>query len=109
MLRLALGMMICVVLFAGCSLYRVDSKDASSDFFPPKSSPDQVLCLEKVDKPYDVIGIVRITTGGMVPREEVVTKMRYEAAILGADAIMDIVSDREPLRVNYTAKAIVFK
>jgi hypothetical protein len=109
MLRAAVLVMVSSVLFAGCSLYRVDSKDVSSDFYPPKNSADQVVYLEKVDKPYEVIGRVKITTDRMSPREEIVAKMRYEAAILGADAVTDITSDRAPFRVEYTAKAVVFK
>ena len=109
MLRAAVLVMISFVFFAGCSLYRVDSKDVSSDFYPPKASADQVVYLEKVDKPYDVIGLVKITTDRTSPREEVVAKMRYEAAILGADAITDMASDHAPFRVEYTAKAVAFK
>mgnify|MGYP001769242952 CR=1 FL=1 len=109
MLRAAVLIMFCSLSFAGCSLYRIDSKDVSSDFYPPKDSADQVVFLEKLDKPYDVIGLVRITTDRTSPREEVVARMRYEAAILGADAITEITSDHAPFRVEYTAKAVVFR
>jgi hypothetical protein len=109
MLRAVVLIIVSFMLFTGCSLYRVDSKDLSSDFYPPKDSVDQVVYLEKLDKPYDVIGLVKITTDRISPREEVVAKMRYEAAIIGADAVTDIVSVHAPLRVEYTAKAIVFK
>lgn len=109
MSRVAVLIMFFSVFFAGCSLYRVDSKDMSSDFYPPKGSADQVVYLEKLDKPYDIIGIVKVTTERVSAFEEVVARMRYEAAILGADAITDIALDRAPFRVEYTAKAVVFK
>ncbi len=109
MLRSAVLMMVCSVLLAGCTLCRVDSKDLSSDFYPPKDSADQVVYLEKLDKPYDLIGVVKITTERLSPREDVLARMRYEAAILGADAITEIESDQQPFRVQYTAKAVVFK
>jgi len=109
MLRAVVLVIVSSVILAGCSLYRVDSTDLSSDFFPPKNSADQVVYLEKLDKPYEVIGLVKITTDRVNSQEEVVAKMRYEAAILGADAITDIVSDPAPFRVEYTAKAVAFK
>ena len=107
--RTAVLIIISSVLFTGCSLYRVDSNAVSSDFYPPKDSADKVVYLEKLDKPYEVIGLVKITTDRTSPREEVLAKMRYEAAVLGADAVIELASDHAPFRVEYTAKAVVFK
>jgi len=99
MLRAIVLIIVTSVLFTGCSLYRVDSQDVSSDFYPPKNSADQVVYLDTLDKPYEVIGLVRITTDRTSPMGDVVAKMRYEAAILGADAVTDIVSEHAPFRV----------
>ena len=109
MRRSAVLTMVCAVLFAGCSLYRVDSKNVSSDFYPPKDSVDQVVYLEKVEKPCDVIGIVKVTAEGENSREEVISKMRHEGEMLGADAITDISSEHDSFHVRYTAKAVVYK
>ena len=109
MVRSVVLMVSFSIFLAGCSLYRVDSQDLSSDFYPPKDSSDQVVYFEKLDKPYDLIGIVKITTERMVPLDDVMARMRYEAAVLGADAITDIVAQQQPFRVEYTAKAVVFK
>ena len=112
----------CVVL-VGCSLYKIDSQDTTLDFYPPKASPDKVAFLEKVDQPHEVIGIVTVDAERNRPLDEVVAKMKYEAAILGGDAITDIRRDidegagKRPekflsnayIRIRYTAKVVVFK
>ena len=43
---------------SGCTVYQIDSKDISQDFYAPKTSIDDVVYLEKVDKPYTEIGTV---------------------------------------------------
>jgi hypothetical protein len=109
MLRPAVVIIIFSVIVAGCSLYRVDSKDLSSDLYLPKDSADQIVYIEKLDKPYDVIALLKITADRTSPLEDILVRMRYEAAVLGADAVTDVVSDHALLRVEYTAKAVVFK
>ncbi len=109
MAQTMLLIVLCFLFFTGCSLYRVDSKDTSSDFYAPKDSVDQVVFLEKLKKPYDVIGVVKGVTEGLTSRDDVIEKMRYEAAILGADAVTDLAFENEPFRAQYTAKAVVFK
>jgi uncharacterized lipoprotein YajG len=112
----------CLVLI-GCSFYNIDSQDTTLDFYPPKASPDKVVYLEKVDQPHEVIGIVTVDTERNRPFEEVVAKMKYEAAILGGDAITDVRRDvgegagKKPekflsnayIRIRYIAKVAVFK
>lgn len=109
MLRVILLLILGVVSWNGCSFYRVDSKDMSTDIFPPKDTAEKVVYLEKVDKPYIVIGIVNLSTQRRSPRDEVVARMRQEAAILGGDAITELVCDNAPVQVHYTAKVIVLK
>ena len=82
----------CFVL-VGCSIYSVDSQDTTLDFYPPKASPDKVAYLEKVEQPHEVIGIVTVDAERNRPLEEVVAKMKDEAAILGGDAITDVRQD----------------
>jgi hypothetical protein len=104
-------------------VYRIDSEDTTLDFYPPKASANDVIYLEKIDKPYEVVGVVSLDAERTRPMEDILLKMRYEAAILGGDAITDVRSDlneakggkSEPflinarLRVRYSAKVIVFK
>ena len=112
----------CLVL-TGCSLYSIDSQDTTLDFYPPKASADMVAYLEKADQPHEVIGIVTVDAERSRPLGEVVAKMKYEAAILGGDAITDVRRDlgqnagAKPdgllsnayIRVRYTAKVVAFK
>ena len=108
----------------GCSVYHIDSRDTTLDFYPPKASPQDVVYLEQIDKPYDVIGTVTVTTERTRSLAEIIVKMKYEAAVLGGDAITDIQTDvtgswkktnfpkfleNAYIRSNYSAKVIVFK
>jgi hypothetical protein len=96
----------------------------SETFYPAKNTED-VVYLESVDREHEVIGTV-IVNGERKQRnmDDVIQKMRREAAILGGDAITNIQSDatgvwkklpaHETLknayvRANYTASVVVFK
>jgi len=113
-----------VIFSSGCTVYQIDSKDTSQDFYAPKTNVDQVAYLEKVDKPYTEIGTVTVTTERNQAMDDVLPKLKQEAAILGADAITDIQCDSTDtwkqlkpqkllgnayIRNNYTAKAIIWK
>ncbi|MBF0503980.1 MAG: hypothetical protein HQL14_02640 [Candidatus Omnitrophica bacterium] len=117
-------LLILAVFSTGCTVYQIDSKDTSQDFYAPKTSIDQVTYLEKVDKPYTEIGTVTVTTERNQSIDEVLPKLKQEAAILGADAITDVKCDSTDMwkqlkpqkllanayiRTNYTAKAIIWK
>ena len=109
---------------SGCTVYQIDSKDTSQEYYVPKTSIDDVAYIEKVDKPYTEIGSVTVTTERTQTLEEVLPKLKQEAGMLGADAITDVSSDATELwkkyapqkvlgnayiRVTFTAKAIVWK
>ena len=113
-----------VVFTSGCTVYQIDSKDTSQDFYPPKTSIDDVVYMEKVDKPYTEIGTVTVTTERNQALSDVLPKLKQEAAVLGADAITDLQATSSDLwkklkpqqllgnayiRTDYTAKAIVWK
>ena len=113
-----------VVFTSGCTVYQIDSKDTSQDFYPPKTSIDDVVYMEKVDKPYTEIGTVTVTTERNQALSDVLPKLKQEAAVLGADAITDLQASSSDLwkklkpqqllgnayiRTDYTAKAIVWK
>ena len=109
---------------SGCTVYQIDSKDTSQDFYAPKTSIDDVVYLEKVDKPYTEIGTVTVTTERNQALSDVLPKLKQEAAVLGADAITDLEASSSDmwkrlkpqqllgnayLRTDYTVKAIVWK
>ena len=119
-----LALLLLIGLTSGCTIYQIDSKDSTQDFYPPKTKIEDVVYLEKVDRPFTEIGIVTVTTERRQSIQDVLPKLRQEAAILGGDAITDVQSDSSGIwkkvqiqkflgnayiRANFTAKVIVFK
>lgn len=119
---LVLGLFIC--LTSGCSLYHVDSRDVTTEYYPPKKSAGDVVYLEETNKTHELIGYVTVNTERRQRISEVIEKMKYEAAILGGDAITDIQTDATGqwkklpaqklignayIRANFTAAVVVFK
>ena len=117
-------MLLAIGLLSGCTVYQIDSKDTTQEFYPPKSSIDAVKYMEKVDQPYQEIGVVTVTTERRQTLDDVLPKLKQEAAILGGDVITDIQTDAtgawkklKPqklfgnayIRTNYTAKVLVLK
>jgi len=109
----------------GCTVYQISSKDTSTDFYVPKTSIDDVAYVEKTDKPYTEIAEVTVTTERRQSLNEVLPKLKQEAGMLGADAIIDVQGEATDLwkkiappgkllsnayiRTIFTAKAIVWK
>ena len=111
-------------VFSACSIYHVNSEDTATDFYPSKISADQVVYMEKIDRPHEIIGYITVNTERIQPMNEVIEQMKREAAILGADAITDIHTDANGVwkklpaqkflsngyvRANFRAAAVVFK
>ncbi len=90
MKSVALMMLLVLGLFSGCTTYRIDSEDTTLNYYPPKNSPDDVVYMETVDKPFEQIGIVTVTTERRQTLEDALPKLKYEASILGGDVITDI-------------------
>ena len=113
-----------VLLTSSCSIYHINSVDSGSTYYPAKSA-DEVVYLEEIDEGHDIIGTVTINAERKQRDiNDIIVKMKREAAILGGDAITDIQSDasgvwkRLPVqqaignayvRANYTASVVVFK
>jgi hypothetical protein len=93
MKRTFLALMLLVGLASGCTIYQIDSKDTSDDFFQPKKSIEDVVYLETVDKPTVEIGIITVTTERRQSLEDILPLLKQEAAILGGDIITDIQSN----------------
>ena len=114
-----------VLLTSACSLYTVDSQDISTDYYPPKNSSSDVVYLDTVTQPHEIIGYVTVDAERQQRSiDDVIDKMKYEAAVLGGDAITDIKTDvpgywkklpaQEMLkngyvRANFSAAVVVFK
>ena len=113
-----------LIACAGCTFYQIDSKDTTLDFYPPKQSIDDVKYMETVDQPYEEIGIVTVTTERRQTLEDVLPKLKQEAAILGGDVITDVKEDtggtwknvklqklfgNASIRTHHTAKVLVLK
>jgi hypothetical protein len=124
MKRLILTLLVFIGFTTGCTMYNIDSRDTTLDFYPPKQNISDVQYLETVDKPYVEIGLVTVTTERRQSLEDVLPMLKQEAAILGGDIITDIQTNASGswekikanklfgnayLRANYTAKVLVLK
>ena len=124
MIKNIVALIAFVLITSSCSIYHINSVDSGDTFYPAKSI-DEVVYLEEVDENYTVIGTVTVN-GERKQRniDDVIVKMKREAAILGGDAITDIQSDatgvwkRLPVqqtignayvRANYTASVVIFE
>lgn len=92
-MKYLLALVLFASVLAGCTTYAIDSRDTSENFYPPKTSIDDVKYMEKIDQPYEEIGVVIVTTERRQGLEDVIPKLKQEAAILGGDVITDIQSD----------------
>ena len=112
------------IFSSGCTIYQINSKDMSKEYYVSKISVDDVAYIEKVDKPYTEIAEVTVTTERRQSLNDVLPKLKQEAGMLGADAITDVQNGATDLwkslkpqkllgnayiRTTYTAKAIVWK
>jgi hypothetical protein len=124
MKRILFSLLFLVISSSGCTIYQIDSKDTSQDYYVPKTSIDDVAYIEKVDKPYTEIAMVTVTTERRQTLADILPKLKQEAGMLGADAITDVQGDATDfwkalpqqkiigngyIRSTYTAKAIVWK
>jgi len=123
MKRTVLSLAFLVACLSGCTVYQINSKDTTKGFYPPKKSIDEVRYMEKVDQPFEEIGIVTVTTERIHSIDDVLPLLKQEAAILGGDVITDVKEDtggawknaklqkllgNSNIRTSYTAKVLVF-
>ncbi len=119
-----ISLLMLVVFTSACSLYRVNSEDTTLEFYPPKASADEVSYAENISRSYKVIGRVTVNTERVQGREDVLHKLKREAAILGGDAITNISTNagtgrwveikpkfmkNSHIRQNYVADVIVYQ
>lgn len=114
---------VSVLLMTGCSIYQIDSNPSNATYYPPKKSASEIVYLESLGRPHEIIGTVVVTTERRQALENIIPKMQYEAAMLGGDAITDIETDATGtwkkikaqallgnafIRANYSARVVVF-
>lgn len=117
------SLLFSLLVLNGCSVYQIDSNPSNATYYPPKKSPSEIVYLESLNRPHEIIGTVVVTTERRQALENIIPKMQYEAAMLGGDAITDIETDATGswkkikakallgnayIRANYSAKVIVF-
>jgi len=113
-----------IFLMSACSFYRISSQDSTMDYYPSKKTINDVVYLEKIDRPYEHIGIVTVNAERRQRLTEILGKMKREAAIQGGDAITEIQTNSTGtwqklpaqafigngyIRADFTAAVIVFK
>jgi hypothetical protein len=123
-MKILFTLLFLAVFSSGCTVYQIDSKDTTQDYYVPKTNIDDVTYVETTDKPYAQIAEVTVTTERRQTLNDVLPKLKQEAGMLGADAITDVQSDATDfwkklpqqkfigngyIRSTYTAKAIVWK
>jgi len=122
-----LTILLILVLSLGnlsCSIYRINSQEVTDNVYTPKESSSEVVYLERLDRPYEVIGFVTVNTERRQDRETVINKMKKEAAALGGDAITNLQVEATDtwkkmpaqelikngyVRANFTATVVAFQ
>jgi len=93
MIRKVLVLLMIVGVTSSCSLYRINSEEVTDNVYAPKEDPGQVEYVEEVKGSYDVVGFVTVNAERCQNMDDVIAKMKKEAAILGGDAITNIKTD----------------
>ena len=123
MLKKFLFLISVAFLTSACSLYRVNTEEISYNYYPP-TKPETVAVMDSVTQPHEVIGYVTVNTERNQKMDDVLYKMKKEAAKLGGNAITNIHSDatgawkKVPaqkllgnayIRANFTAQVVVLR
>lgn len=90
MIKKILILIFLVYLTSGCSVYHINSEDISSNYYPSKKTAKEIIYVENIDKPHEIIGFVTVNTERRQSISAVIEKMKRESAILGGDIITDI-------------------
>ena len=110
-----------VMMFSGCTLYQVTSEETTFEYYPPKSSKKEVVYQEDVTRPHKLIGYVKVNAERNQKLENVIDRLKAEAAAMGADAITHITTVNSSgkkfpkilanagIRETYTADLVVFE
>lgn len=119
-----LSLCVFVLLVSGCSVVHVGSEYLTDDYYPQRKSPADVIYLETVNRRHVVIAHAIVNTERRQTLDDVLGKLKKEAAIVGGDAITNIQTDstgawkklpvqkligHANLRVNFKADVVAFE
>ena len=123
MMKQICSLIFLVLVTSSCSIYHITSNSTTDDFYPANTTTD-VVFVEIIKEKYKTIGNITVNAERRARLNDVMEKMKREAAIMGGDAITDIKTDatgiwkRLPaqktignayVRANFTASVIVFE
>jgi hypothetical protein len=123
MTKKILSLTILVLLTSSCSIYHIDSSYTTDDYYPPAST-SEVVYLESINQPHEVIGTVTVNAERRQRLNDVIEKMKREAGILGGNAITNVRTDATGLwkrlpaqhtignayvRANFTASVVILE
>ncbi len=124
MKRVWLSLGVIVFFFSGCSIVHVSSEYVTDNYYPEKKSAADINYLETVYQDHKVIAHAVVNTERRQTLDDVIGKLKKEAAVVGGDAITNIQTDatgawkklpaqkligRANIRVNFKADVIVFE
>lgn len=105
------------LFLSACSVNHIDSDETALEFFPSKATAKDIVYLETVDQPHEILGTISVNTERRWDRDTVIEKIKREAALIGGDAFTNI-QEKPPvikgkfknayLRTNYTAEVVKF-
>ncbi len=85
--------LLCVVfLTSSCSIYRVNFEEVTGNYYSA-TKPEDVQVVEQVSQPHEIVGFITVNTERNQKMEDVLYRMKTEAAKLGGDAITNIQSN----------------
>lgn len=107
-----LFMSVLVLISSGCTFYAVDANEILKASNKEVAKKD-IRYIENVSVPYEVIGHVTVNTERRNSMDEVIDKMKRQVAMLGGDAITNIIQTDKPspithVRTVYTGTVIIF-
>lgn len=123
MIKRIISLIILVCLTSSCSIYHITSTSTTDDYYPAQETTE-VVYLDRADDTYTIIGTVTVNAERRQRLDNVIEKMKHEAAIMGGEAITDIQSNatgpwkRLPIqqtignayvRANFTASVVARK
>ena len=123
MIKKIVALIILVCLTSSCSIYHITSTSTTDDYYPAQETTE-VVYLDRIDDAYTIIGAITVNAERRQRLDNVIEKMKREAAIMGGEAITDIQSNatgpwkRLPIqqtignayvRANFTASVVVRK
>jgi len=121
MMKKIVSLIALVLLTSSCSIYHITSTNTTDDYYPARDTGD-IVYLDRIDDTYEIIGTVTVNAERRQRLNDIIEKMKREAAILGGEAITNIQSDatgpwkRLPVqqtignayvRANFTASVVV--